>query len=168
MRLEEAILEAKVCCYQKALKQGKVISVIVTGNSMLPFLKNGETVEVNPAKIKDVGIGDIVLHYAHKRLFCHRVFRKGPGFFQTKADALIRPDPPASEEALLGKVIAKGRKGRMHAMPGPLVGWMISRICVVTAWGYPPVRWLRRCCAHIGIFNLRLMKKNRANREIRL
>ncbi len=145
--MEEAILKAKAGCFRDALCRGEDLKIKVTGNSMLPFLKNGQIVVIRACDVKEINIGDIVLTFADNRILCHRVFRKGKDIFQTKADALIWPDLAGSKDTLLGKVIAIETDGRIRSMEGSsarYAGWIISRVTAVTAIFYPVLRWIKR------------------------
>ncbi|WP_025725635.1 S24/S26 family peptidase [Acholeplasma granularum] len=85
------------------LEDNKEVEIIVTGNSMLPFYKNGETI-VTLKKEDTYKKLDVVLFKYQNRFVLHRIikiknntyFIKGDGSFRT--EVVSKPD-------ILGKVI---------------------------------------------------------------
>ncbi|RLE37594.1 hypothetical protein DRJ17_06245 [Candidatus Woesearchaeota archaeon] len=100
------------------------------GNSMWPFIKDGDIVIVEPTEINNIFLGQIVLAEEGGVFFCHRLFKKKGEFFQTKADTFFGLDPLLEERNLLGKVIAIKRRGkiiridrRLHYFMGFFILW---------------------------------------------
>jgi signal peptidase I len=54
---------------------GISVRVRVRGQSMYPFIRDGDVVEVVPVSAEAVAVGDVVFFRAGYRLFAHRVFR---------------------------------------------------------------------------------------------
>lgn len=95
------------------------------GWSMLPSILPGDTVFVQTASIKEVGLGDIVLFSRGGRFFIHRVVEISdypePARVITCGDAMPQSDPPVNASELLGKVehiIRNGRLIRTSRTPG--------------------------------------------------
>jgi signal peptidase I len=80
----------------------------VSGNSMLPAIRPGDTLSVHVCALADVVPGDIVLFTGRHRLFVHRVTRThvrcSRPYIVTKGDALAADDPPVRTSDLLGRV----------------------------------------------------------------
>jgi len=145
--MEADILDIKINFFREDLKQGKNVCLKVTGNSMLPFIKSGETLVIAPADFAKVRVGEVVLSCVNGRPFCHRVFHKTSGYLLTKADAFIGFDPRVKKEDFLGKVIAKEKKGRRLGMDGlsaRVGGIFISYVTLFSALFYPTLRRLRK------------------------
>ncbi|MBK8046769.1 MAG: hypothetical protein IPK16_06380 [Anaerolineales bacterium] len=95
------------------LAAGLSAQFVVTGASMRPFLAGGETVTLRRVHPAELRCGDLVLcrqrGLAGSRLLLHRVvhIRRQPGqplVVQTQGDACRAPDPPVTEDAVLGRV----------------------------------------------------------------
>jgi signal peptidase I len=117
------------------LANGAAVRVVVTGDSMRPFLRGGETVtlrRVNPAAIR---CGDLVLcRQTSGKLLLHRVVRilRGRGLparFQTQGDALWTLDEPVTSEQALGRVAAVERDGAFVDLTA--TRWLIYGCCIV-------------------------------------
>ncbi|MFH2137107.1 MAG: S26 family signal peptidase [Candidatus Omnitrophota bacterium] len=145
--MEEIILKAKVDLLCKQLRETGSIQVSVSGNSMFPFMKNGDMLLVEPIKIKDVFLGEVVVVYAHNNLYCHRVAFKNPKFIQTKADALVLWDVPANQEDLIGKVVGRVKKGNIIRIDNGwlrIAGILILGFSFLAAPLYIPLRMIKR------------------------
>lgn len=59
-----------------SLTQGKKVKILVTGDSMRPFLVNGDVVELHVPIGKEPKRGSIVLAYYNKKYVLHRVVRR--------------------------------------------------------------------------------------------
>jgi signal peptidase I len=81
----------------------------VTGTSMVPSLKPGEMVFVEPCS--DPRPGDIVAFALHDGLLVHRVVKVAGSWVTCRGDNRLVDDPPVPREAVLGKVVQiAGRK----------------------------------------------------------
>lgn len=61
---------------EQRLDAGEQVWIPVRGGSMLPFLRERDEVLLQPAGMKEVGVGDIVLARWEGRHVVHRVVRK--------------------------------------------------------------------------------------------
>lgn len=89
----------------------------VNGWSMLPSILPGDTLHIESAEVSTVSEGDVVLLVGRdRRLVVHRLIAKskmsGNSQVVTRGDSMPQPDPPASENDLLGKVAYIVRKGK--------------------------------------------------------
>ncbi|MCP4650966.1 MAG: hypothetical protein GY853_12940 [PVC group bacterium] len=141
--MDNVILKTKIDVYQDQLKKNKKVRIKVTGNSMLPFLKNGEVIVVEPVTVKNLFPGDVALTYIQGSVFCHRVFKNNGRVFQTKGDALTLLDPPATEENLIGKATARV-VGLRNMKLARITGFLISRMSIIAAYVYIPLRFIKR------------------------
>jgi signal peptidase I len=95
---------------------GETTTIKISGNSMFPFLRDGDTATVTPSK-GGVTAGDIVVYFAGEVLLIHRVVkarrtREGTEL-RTKGDSCLSLDPPVKESDLIGKAVAV-RRGKTH------------------------------------------------------
>jgi signal peptidase len=88
----------------------------VTGWSMLPAVWPGDTLVVESAASDAVAEGDIVLFGRDRRLFAHRVVTRSENTYEsrllTRGDSMLRPDPPVTDDELLGRVSYIIRNGK--------------------------------------------------------
>jgi len=89
-----------------ALRLGRLISLRVHGESMLPTLWPGDVVKIARCSMEHIRPGEIVLAQRDGRLFLHRVVgvctQSG---FQLRGDSMPGPDPRFNPEALLGRLV---------------------------------------------------------------
>lgn len=101
----------------RLLADGLEIRLKVTGASMRPFMKGGETVRVRRVPSQNLHIGDLVLYEdSSGSLVLHRIIGRRPVtpgtlHFETKGDGLRAPDDPVEDRQIMGKVIAVERVG---------------------------------------------------------
>jgi hypothetical protein len=97
---------------KKRVSESKRMKFVVATDSMLPCISPGEEVEIEPitAKLKRF---DIIVFWDGKSLVCHVFWHRnslawgGPPLFVARAlDTRLGEDLPASDEALLGKVVS--------------------------------------------------------------
>ncbi len=113
---------------------GQAHWVTVQGQSMQPFLRDGDEVWVapNPAGLRR---GEVVVLRPAGGLLVHRLLRAEPWphpqRLWTQGDSNRLPDPPISSDSLLGRVVATRRRGRTTIIDTTrwrATGWLI-------AWG---------------------------------
>ena len=129
------------------MKSNDLLVVKVKGNSMWPFLRDGDIVVVKSMSLEEISLGEIVLAEKNSVFFCHRLFRKKEGYFQTKADTFLGLDPKLKRVNLLGKVIAKKRKGkfvRIDRKINKCLGIVILWVSLLLSPLYVILRFLRR------------------------
>lgn len=89
------------------LKEGKAIRIKVKGRSMLPILRDGDTLTIAPIDWARIKVGDIVLYANRKNEWItHRVVRKAVNSLMTGADSKSFLDSPIiKKENVLGRVV---------------------------------------------------------------
>jgi len=103
---------------REILNQGAHIRFRAQGFSMTPFIKDGDVIQVKPAKASHMSVGDIAFYSGSDGFaVAHRVIGK-----EKEGQRIIlvtRPDMPSDppfdrvkEEGLLGKVIIVERRGK--------------------------------------------------------
>lgn len=94
---------------------GKETQIKLSGMSMLPLIKNGDSVVIHHST-KGLGVGSIVAFRKGQKIIVHRVIKieheDGKTTFLTKGDLNLKTDHPLHEDKLIGKVIARNRGGR--------------------------------------------------------
>ncbi len=92
------------------LRSGYPVRFRVTGRSMTPAIRHGETVIVAPVSAADLRPGDVALYARGKRVFAHRLLAvvqdqgKHPSFL-LRGDNMPDCDRPVGAEAILGKLV---------------------------------------------------------------
>lgn len=135
----------------------------VRGRSMFPFVRDGDVIQVAPASIDQLSVGDIIFYRSGTRLLAHRVLglvdTKEGKFAKARGDAFFQPDPPISSDDLIGRVEFVSRLSRGHwrqISPGEgltgLIGVLVARSqrvhrCV--RWA--SYNWLRLANRLIGL-----------------
>jgi hypothetical protein len=130
-----------------ALRGGRPLRIRVRGGSMLPFVRDGDDVVVEPAAPGDVRTGDVLCYEPWPgRLFLHRLVARTVDGLVTKGDALTYSEtiPPA---ALLGRVTRVERAGRVRRLDTPLArgaSRLIAAFSHVLSGVLPVALWVRR------------------------
>jgi signal peptidase I len=96
----------------------------VSGTSMLPTLRPGDTVSIESRGLSQLKVGDIVLYERGGRFFLHRLValpaERFPGRLVTRGDSMPQADPAVRVESVLG-VLATVRRGENWiAVPGTM------------------------------------------------
>ena len=100
------------------LEENKLpIKLYSSGQSMSPFIKPGDVLEVRPASFKDILSGDIAVFECGSSLCAHRLISKRSTkeglILLTKSDHSFTADPPVKYESLLGKVALIQKKTKV-------------------------------------------------------
>lgn len=91
------------------LEQGLDLRLKVTGRSMGPFIRSGETVVLRKTPPGSLRCGDIIYYMdAAGSAVLHRIIAReikpnGRTIFTTKGDALLQHDAPIAEDQVLAK-----------------------------------------------------------------
>jgi len=105
----------------EALRAFGALHLTATGWSMLPSVRPGDTLMVEPAGLKEVRLGDIVVIRQDGNLVSHRVIsvldNAGERRIITQGDTSPVTDVPVCESELLGGVSCVVRKGKSIALP---------------------------------------------------
>ena len=135
---------------QEILRQGCRLRCPTRGESMLPLVPSGAVLEVEPVRAEDLRVGDVPLYYAAGGiLVAHRLVAKElrhTGFtLTTRGDALPRNAGERIEpEQILGRVVCvdwgRGRRFRLHAGLGRLLGLVLGRTGFLLVWAYFALR----------------------------
>jgi len=106
------------------LRRGGRLRLQVRGESMLPSVWPGDTVEIAECRLEDTHPGEIVLALREDRFFLHRFLAHlGEDGFLLRGDAMAGPDPLFPVSALQGRLALVARAGRTVALPVPLRWW---------------------------------------------
>ena len=121
------------------LGQGSYLRFRAHGNSMAPFIRNGDIVLVEPKKASELHIGDIVFYRrAGGRHVAHRLIGKsgndGSLVLITRGDNMRHLDASVFPEQVLGKVIRIEGQGRYLCIGGR-VGWVLNRLLLYASFG---------------------------------
>ena len=91
------------------LLAGKSVRFNAAGDSMFPFIHNGDLVIIEPAIPERLTTGDVVFYEdANGNLLLHRIIRKhnldGNSEYQIQADNILKPGGWVSSEQVLGRL----------------------------------------------------------------
>jgi hypothetical protein len=131
----------------QSLRRGNALRLRARGGSMLPFLRDGDLLRVEPAAVAGLGIGDVICYEPPAGGLClHRVVAREKRGFVTRGDALAYVET-VPDAAVLGVVTAVERRGRVRRLRTPAARWrgrLIARTAPAVARLLPLARSLRR------------------------
>lgn len=95
--------------WEELARQGKSFAFRVWGASMLPTIRAGSLVEVEPCGAADLRVGDVaVVKVGRDKVLVHRVVAVSGATIRTRGDAVANADSPTQAEGILGRVVAIG------------------------------------------------------------
>ena len=114
------------------LKAGNILRLRARGSSMLPFLRDGDLLEIWPASPVEIQVGDVICYEPSPGTLClHRVVTRDGRGFVTRGDALTHVEVvPAG--SVLGRVRAVERRGRAWRLDTWSAHWR-ARVMVVAS-----------------------------------
>ena len=122
--LEDTPSAARSSLAAEALRRGGRLRLQVRGESMLPSVWPGDTVEIAGCPLEDVHPGEIVLALREDRFFLHRLLQRcGQDGFLLRGDAMPAPDPFFASTSFHGRLIRVVRAGRTIPLSGRLRPW---------------------------------------------
>jgi len=110
------------------LIEGLSARFIADGRSMLPTIRDGDTLLVEPVQPESIRCGDVLVAEYPSAIRAHRVVTlpaAGGRAFVMRGDALPLPDAPISPERILGRVAGVERDGRRRPIRGSLVQFRV-------------------------------------------
>ncbi len=120
---------------EEILKSGKNLRFQATGQSMHPFIKNGQVIVIQPMDSNALRTGDVVFFRnksSESSYVAHRLIAKQKdGVLITKGDARKETDEPVNPNQVLGKVVTVEKSGRAVALNNAhnqTAGWLISKL----------------------------------------
>ena len=118
------------------LARGASLRFRARGNSMRPFVKDGDMLSIEPTEATKVQIGDVILFWQEGRVLVHRVVKtriENEGMLMAKGDSHLRPDRPVHPDQVLGKVTSVEREGKRISLARG-----VPRLAGVLLWGKAP------------------------------
>src|SRR6266496_3219660 len=108
------------------------------GRSMLPAVRDGEILHVQPVDTATIRLADIVLFKDSAGFKAHRIVSRQCDVFVTRGDAGVEPDDAIRGSQIMGKVIAKecAEKGQIVALEG-----LVARMKFFAAEGKRLISW---------------------------
>lgn len=141
---------------RELLARGCHLRFQAPGNSMLPGIRNGNVIQVEPVDVTSLRLGDIIFYCADgSRHIAHRLISKrlvqGRMMFFTRGDSLPWSAVEQVEpEQVLGRVVAiewlPGLRLRLDSGLGRSLGLLLSRISPLVSWTYTPLSRLKGGC----------------------
>lgn len=119
------------------LVEDKSILFRVKGNSMLPFLREGDCVELNRPEKRAFKIGEVVLAKWKGRYVLHRIIFKGSKYYYLSGDNNLFQVERINYESVIASVINCHREGTPIEVMGMSFRWKgIFRFLL------RPMRWI--------------------------
>ncbi len=116
---------------EELLKNGKRFSFRARGGSMSPFIKDGDTVLIEPLQGR-AGVGDVVLvKTAEGRAILHRIAQRLNNGIVTRSDVSSSYDDFTPAENILGRVIHVSGRGFNFHLKYPL-SYLIGKRLIYT------------------------------------
>ena len=104
------------------IARGFIAQFRAEGTSMLPTIRDGESIAVASLAPRDIVRGDVVLYRRDARLLAHRVVgvrtAAAGRVFDMRGDAKAANDAPVGEDAIVGAVLSVQRNGRAVSLSG--------------------------------------------------
>ena len=108
----------------ESLRRRGRLRLQVRGESMLPSVWPGDTVEIADCQLEDLRPGEIVLGLREDRFFLHRFLsHRGDGGYLLRGDSMPAPDPVFASGTFQGRLVHLVRAGRTLPLPVPLRPW---------------------------------------------
>lgn len=122
----------------ETLPSGAVIPLVVTGNSMRPFLYSGRDTVYLQAPNGSVSRGDIVFYKREpEKYILHRVKKITPDGFFAVGDAQTAVEGPIKQEKILAVVKKVKRKGKIIGEKSPV--WFFYKRVWLSVYRIRPV-----------------------------
>jgi ribosomal protein S18 acetylase RimI-like enzyme len=100
--------EVTIDLWEEILRNGNDFRFRAFGVSMLPLIREKDILIIEPAKITDLSVGDIILYKDGGKPFVHRIIKKkvsqNTTICITKGDYMHQPDQPINSSQILGKL----------------------------------------------------------------
>lgn len=102
--------------------EGACLHIEVRGWSMYPIIRDGDKINVAPAVIDEIDVGDVVFFRSGERLLAHRVVGyvsvDGCTGLRARGDRFRQEDPPFGQAELIGRVatVLRCRRGSQRAI----------------------------------------------------
>ena len=116
--------EELVALGSEALQRGGRFCFVAQGNSMRPFIRHGDTLEIEPVAADQLRVGDIVLYATQNgKVACHRLVaasKTGEGSrLAFRGDASRQREEGIDGECVLGRVaeVRRGSKKCANSIP---------------------------------------------------
>jgi len=107
-----------------ALERGQSVSLTANGSSMLPFIHDGDTIELIKPRASLMP-GDIVLaESAVDRYVLHRVVRIGENRVFLRGDAQKQCEGPLPRQAVLARIVTANHHGRVRVLDRGIWHWV--------------------------------------------
>jgi len=103
---------------RKLLNDGHQVQFKLGGNSMFPYLRDGEVAVTVRIPADQLKVGQVIVFEQNGRWIAHRLVEiiqtKERSNYVAQGDSIMRPDAPISEDAYMGVVIGFLRNGKQH------------------------------------------------------
>ena len=131
---------------QEVLGRGRILRFKAKGGSMSPFIRNGDVVEVVPAKGK-INLGDIILYRSsYGNPVVHRVIQRNKESIITKGDSVPSSDHSVLFKHVLGRVVSVEKNGWCIRLDRPMVRLFNILLALISPFSsliYPSLKFIK-------------------------
>jgi len=120
---QESWSEERLALAADTLRRGFRLRLQVRGDSMVPSVWPGDTVEIADCQLDDVQPGEIVLAFRGDCLLLHRFLEHRQDGFLMRGDSMIAPDAILPSPAFWGRLVHIQSAGPTIPLPVPLDPW---------------------------------------------
>ena len=117
---------------RESLQKGQHPQLIITSNSMTPLLQRGDKIILEFVTIEQLQPGDILTLTTESHLQTHRYWgmeeRAGTSYLLTCGDRPLSFDPLWPIGSLIGRVIARQRKGKRMSLHEGVGKWLNNQL----------------------------------------
>lgn len=138
--MDDALTVSNAAFFQMVedfLLEDKPILIRVKGNSMLPFLREGDCVELYKSEKRAFKIGAVVLAKWQGRYVLHRIIFKGSKYCYLSGDNNLFQVERVNYESVIARVINCHREGKPIEVKG--ISFRYKGICWFLL---RPLRWI--------------------------
>ncbi len=132
---------------ETVLRAGRPFAFEAHGNSMSPFIRDGDLVYLKPCS--RYRVGDVVLSGTEHGVVLHRIVRMTSGQVVTRGDAAGREDPPVAVTDLLGRVYRLTGQGYTFHLHRPYSYLLATRLFGVRLRGSVVMRKAGKIIARV-------------------
>jgi hypothetical protein len=133
-------MHPKESLWFQGLKQGRPMRFRPLGGSMIPWLRQGDTVTVKPGR--RYRLGDIILWQQGEAFIMHRVVARSGGGIITKGDALGFLDQVVAPADIWGRAVARERQGKVSCLDSFWARYFGLAFCLTLSWVPRLLPWL--------------------------
>jgi len=142
-----------VSVLRELTEQGKEVSMLISGNSMSPFLIHERDYICFKKPDRELRAGDMVFYQRPTgRFVMHRIWKVKPDGYYIVGDAQTEIEGPVKEEQIFA-IITRVKRGGKWIVPGDFWWWFFEKVWIRMIPLRPVIVGLyasiRKCCLEL-------------------